>query len=218
MTLTLLPRGLSTSASMPTAHPSPRRRSRVSTTMSRTSSRRFMSAAPSVSAQAHDWGQPQLRSTPETKGAARAEARASSRGLLAPNWRIVGGWTPWVDMVRSIFRGGGGALGQWLRGWLRCFMSQGDDEEWLNSPLSRANSLRLNSLARIMGVQHRSTPYWCTVCRKASCGGERRLSEWQVQLIVSYERSHGGVLPCCIAPWGRTRRGTCPASWRRRRF
>ena len=101
LTLTLLPLGLSTSSSMPTAHPSRRNADLVSTTMSRTSSRWFIRAAPSVSAHAHDWGQPQLRSTPLTKGAARTDARESSRGLLAPNWRMVGGWGPEVEMVRS---------------------------------------------------------------------------------------------------------------------
>lgn len=64
-----------------------------------------MSAAPRVSAHAHDCGHPQLRSTPDTNGAASDDARASSRGVLAPNWRIVGGCAAVVDIVRSI-RGG----------------------------------------------------------------------------------------------------------------
>jgi hypothetical protein len=49
-----------------------------------------ISAAPRVSAQAHDWGQPQFRSTPETWGAMRDVARENSRGEEAPNWIIVG--------------------------------------------------------------------------------------------------------------------------------
>ena len=61
-----------------------------------------MSAAPSFSAQAHDWGHPQLRSTPFTLGATRDDARASSRGTLAPNWTIVGGWLGFVETVRSL--------------------------------------------------------------------------------------------------------------------
>lgn len=62
----------------------------ASLTISATSSRLFISAAPRHSAHAQDWGQPQLRSTPETKGAMVLVARANSRGELAPNWRIVG--------------------------------------------------------------------------------------------------------------------------------
>lgn len=90
-TLTLRPRELSTSLSNPIAHPSLRNRLRVSSTISRTSSRFSISAAPSVSAHAQDCGQPQLRSTPPTYGMTRDEARASSCGTFAPNWTIVGG-------------------------------------------------------------------------------------------------------------------------------
>lgn len=124
--LTLLPLGLLISFSNPeTSQPSWWSWDRVSRTMSRTSSRFSMRAAPRVEEQAHDWGQPQLRSTPEVNGTTREEARASSWGTLAPNWTMVGGWGPAVEMVKS---------------------------------LSRANLLRLNSLARIMGVQQRSVP------------------------------------------------------------
>lgn len=62
----------------------------ASFTISATSSRLFISAAPRHSAHAQDWGQPQLRSTPDTKGAMVLVARANSSGELAPNWRIVG--------------------------------------------------------------------------------------------------------------------------------
>lgn len=40
-----------------------------------------------------------MRSTPEANGATSDEARASSRGTLAPNWTMVGGWG--VEMVKS---------------------------------------------------------------------------------------------------------------------
>lgn len=69
--------------------------------MSRTSSLFSIKAAPRVSEQAHDWGQPQFRSTPLLNGATREEALASSCGTLAPNWTIVGGWGPLVDIVKS---------------------------------------------------------------------------------------------------------------------
>lgn len=151
-TLTLRPFGLSISFSRPTPHPSLARRCRVSTTMSRTSSRWFIRAAPKVSAQAHDCGHPQLRSTPWVEGATRADARASSKGSFAPNWTIVGGWFGCVETVRSVYRVN-------LNSFVGTFSY---------SPLCRAKLLRLNSLARIMGDQQRSTPYLWTVCRKAS--------------------------------------------------
>lgn len=69
--------------------------------MPRTSSLFSMRAAPSVSAQAHDWGQPQFRSTPLQCDATSVDALASSRGTLAPNWTMVGGCFPRVEMVKS---------------------------------------------------------------------------------------------------------------------
>lgn len=48
-------------------------------------------AAPRVSAQAQDWGQPQLMSMPFTWGARSVVVRAISRGELTPSWAIVGG-------------------------------------------------------------------------------------------------------------------------------
>ena len=56
-----------------------------------TSSRLCMSAAPRVSAQAQDWGQPQFMSIPFTKGESRVVQRDISRGEFTPNWAIVGG-------------------------------------------------------------------------------------------------------------------------------
>jgi hypothetical protein len=44
-----------------------------------------------VSAQAQDWGQPQLMSTPLTWGARRCVVRNISSGEFTPSWRIVGG-------------------------------------------------------------------------------------------------------------------------------
>lgn len=81
LTLTLLP--FPPSLSLP--HPSLASAPLVSTTMSRTSSRLSISAAPRVAAQAHDCGHPQLRSTPLAEGATRVAARESSWGSLAPN-------------------------------------------------------------------------------------------------------------------------------------
>ena len=89
------------SFSLPTAQPSSLNLCRVSSTMSLTSSRFSIRAAPKVSAQAHDWGQPQLRSTPFTYGATRDVALDTSKGELAPNWTIVGTVGPAVDMVKS---------------------------------------------------------------------------------------------------------------------
>ena len=50
-----------------------------------------MSAAPRVSAQAQDWGQPQFMSMPFTKGESRLVQREISRGEFTPSWAIVGG-------------------------------------------------------------------------------------------------------------------------------
>lgn len=100
-TLTLLPFGSPMSFSLSTAQPSSLNLCRVSTTISLTSSRCSIRAAPRVSAQAHDCGQPQLMSTPFTYGATRDAARDTSRGELAPNWTIVGTVGPAIDMVKS---------------------------------------------------------------------------------------------------------------------
>ena len=56
-----------------------------------TSERLCISAAPRDSAQAQDWGQPQLMSIPFMYGARRVVVREISRGLLTPSWAIVGG-------------------------------------------------------------------------------------------------------------------------------
>lgn len=68
--------------------------------MDATSSLLCMSAAPRVSAHAHDWGQPQLRSMPFTCGAIMVVARAISRGELHPNWAMVGG--AFGEAVKSV--------------------------------------------------------------------------------------------------------------------
>lgn len=149
LTLTLLPLRLSMSFSLPTAQPSALSFRLVSTTMSLTSSRFSIRAAPSVSEQAHDCGQPQLMSTPPAYGATRDDARDTSAGELAPNWTIVGGWGPAVDIVKSVTH---------LLARSAVVRESSGASVGRDAPLCRATELRLNSFARIMGVQHRSVP------------------------------------------------------------
>lgn len=68
-------------------------------------------------------------------------ARESSSGELQPNWTMVGGTL--VDVVKSVHSN------QYM--FVRIEDTQGDEKQshGSNSPLSRANILRLNSFARI---------------------------------------------------------------------
>lgn len=72
--------------------------------MDATSSRLCMSAAPKVSAQAHDCGQPQFMSTPLTWGASSFVVRDISSGELTPSWRMVGGGERSVVKSKKLVR------------------------------------------------------------------------------------------------------------------
>ena len=181
----------------------------ASLTISATSSRLFISAAPRHSAHAQDWGQPQLRSTPDTKGAMVLVARANSRGELAPNWRIVGTDVGEGGSVKS-WKGlepGKGKGGQ--EGMHTTVSGVDASVEFFCQNLWKECKLRLlviiqDRTEHTIGVQQRSTPYLCTVWRKASSPDVshnlvtcRLLSRTLLYLTIGAEVYSG--LPCSLA-------------------